>query len=174
MNRPSLKSVQQGAVMVVALILLMIISVIVIGGYLLSSSDLRSVGNVQFREEALASANRALEQVVSGSFLTALNTSVNSTVDINKDGVPDYSVTVNIPQCPVRAARVALDAPSGYETSDGGTSAGSYIVDWELTATVSDVSTGAAVLVRHGVRLPMQQSDYQTYVVPCGLSVFPS
>jgi hypothetical protein len=24
------------------------------------------------------------------------------------------------------------------------------------------------------VRLPMQQSDYQTYVVPCGLALFPS
>lgn len=165
---------QRGSVLIVALILLMIISVVVASAYLLSSSDLRSVGNVQFREEAIASANRALEQVVSGSFLTALNTSVNSTVDINKDGVPDYSVTVAIPQCPVRVARVAVDAPSGYETGGGGQSAGTYVVDWDLTATVADATTGASVVIHHGVRLPMGEADYQTYVVPCGLSLFAS
>lgn len=165
---------QRGAVMIVALIMLMIISVVVVSAYVLSTSDVRSVTNLQFRQEAIASANRSLEQVVSGSFLTALNTTVSSSVDINKDGTPDYSVTIAIPQCPLRVARVSQDAPSGYETGSGGTSAGTYIVDWELTATVADVATGASVVIHHGVRLPMQESDYQTYVVPCGLSLFAS
>jgi hypothetical protein len=160
--------------MIVALIMLMIISVVVVSAYVLSSSDLRSVANVQFREEAIASANRSLEQVVSGSFLTALNSTVSSSVDINKDGTPDYQVTVAIPQCPLRARRVSQDAPSGFETGGGGVTAGTYVVDWELTATVADTTTGASVVVHHGVRLPMNETDYQTYVVPCGLNLFTS
>jgi hypothetical protein len=47
-------------------------------------------------------------------------------------------------------------------------------VDWELTATVADTTTGASVVVHHGVRLPMNETDYQTYVVPCGLNLFTS
>ena len=50
-------------------------------------------------------------------------------------------------------------------------SAGSYVVDWELKATVSDTATGAAAVIRHGVRMPIGESDYQTYVVPCGLTL---
>lgn len=165
---------QRGAVMIVALIVLMIISVVVVSAYVLSSSDLRSVANVQFRDEAIASANRSLEQVVSGSFLTALNSTVSSAVDINKDGTPDYNVTVAIPQCPLRVRRVSQDAPSGFETGGGGVTAGTYVVDWELTATVADTATGASVVVHHGVRLPMNETDYQTYVVPCGLNLFTS
>jgi Tfp pilus assembly protein PilX len=172
MNRSFPSTRQRGAVLVVAMILLIMISVVVVGGYVLGSADTRAVTNVQFRDEALASANRALEQVVSGSFLAALNTTVDSTVDINKDGVPDYAATVAIPLCPLRVARVALDSPSGYETGGGGTSAGTYVVDWELTATVADATTGASVVVHHGVRLPMEEADYQAHVVPCGLSVF--
>jgi Tfp pilus assembly protein PilX len=165
---------QRGAVMIVALIVLMIISVVVVRAFVLTSSNLRSVGNVQFRAEAIASANRALEQVVSGSFLAALNSTTSSNVDLNKDGVTDYTVTVAIPQCPIRVARVAQDAPSGYETGGGGTAAGTYVVDWELKATVADATTGASAVIHHGVRLPMAETDYDTYVVPCGLTLYPS
>jgi hypothetical protein len=162
---------QRGAVMIVALIMIVIISVVVVSAFVLSSSNLRSVGNVQFRSEAIASANRSLEAIVSGSFLGALNTTASSTVDIDKNGVADYTVAVAIPQCPLRVKRVSIDSPSGYETGEDAQSAGTYVVDWELKATVSDTTTGAAAVIRHGVRMPMGETDYQTYVVPCGLTL---
>jgi hypothetical protein len=164
-------SSQRGAVMVVALIMIVIISVVAVSAYMLSTSNLRAVGNVQVRQEAIASANQALEAVVSGPFLTALNTTAGSTVDIDKDGNADYSVSVQIPQCPLRVRRVSLDAPSGFETGENAVSAGTYIVDWELRATVSDPNSGATAVIRHGLRLPMGEADYQMYVVPCGLTL---
>jgi hypothetical protein len=176
------RSSQRGAVMIVALIMIVIISVVVVSAFVLSSSNLRSVGNVQFRQEAIASANRSLETIVSGSFLGALNTSVSYDIDIDKNGTKDYTVTIDIakpgpgdpflPGCPVRVNQVSLDAPSGFELGEGGVSAGTYVADWELIARVDDAATGASTRIRHGVRLPMGEADYQKYVAPCGLALF--
>lgn len=171
MNRSATPGSQRGAVMVVALIMLVLISVVVVSNFTMSTSNLRSIGNVQFRAEAIAAANRSLESLVSGSFLTALDTVSESGVDVDKNGVADYKVAVAIPKCPLRVARVSLSPPSGYETGGEAVSAGSYVVDWELTATVSDTATGAAAIIRHGLRLPMEESDYLSYVKPCGLTL---
>lgn len=155
----------------IALILLVLITLVVSSAFKLSSSNLKSVANVQYRSEAVASANRAIEEVVSGSFLSALGTSIVKNIDIDKNGTTEYTATVAIPTCPIRVRRVSLEAPSGYEVGDGSSSlAGVYVADYELTSTVSDSSiTGAAVSVRQGVRVPVDQSDYDAYVSPCGL-----
>jgi Tfp pilus assembly protein PilX len=164
---------QRGAVIIIALIILVIISLVVASAFTLSTTNLKSVGNVQYRSEAVTAANSAIESIITGTFLTALNTTTNVDVDINKDGTNDYAVSVAIPTCPVRIARVSLDTPSGYETTGGvASSAGSYISDWELVATVSDAATGAQAVVREGVRVPIGESDYQTKVAAgCGLTL---
>lgn len=164
---------QRGAALIIALIVLVLISLAVVSAFNLSSSNLKSVANVQYRSEAVAGANRAIEEVVSGSFLAALGTTINKDIDIDKNGSFEYQAKVAIPSCPVRVRRVALEAPSGYELSDGtSTLAGVYVADYQLTSTVSDTSlTGASVSVVQGVRVPMQQSDYDTYVAPCGLTL---
>jgi len=163
---------QRGAALIIALVVIVLISLVVVSAYNLTSSNLKSVSNVQYRNEVVAAANRAIEQVVSGSFLNALNTNSTSAVDIDKDGTSEYSVTVAIPQCPMRVRRVALDAPSGYEVGGETTmSAGTYVSDFELAAEVKDTHTGAAVVVRQGIRVPMGEADYQLYVAPCGLTL---
>lgn len=174
MNRRTRSNRANGSVLVLALILLAIVSVVILSAFQKASSNLRSVGNIQARSEAMAAANRAFEQVISGSFLSALNTSVSISVDINNDGTPDYTVTVAIPKCPMKVAKVAQDAPSGYENMGGGQSAGTYAVDWELIGTVADTSSGASVTVHEGVRVPMDEADFQMYIVPCGLTVYSS
>jgi hypothetical protein len=156
----------------IALILIVLISLVVASAFNLSSSNLKSVANVQYRSEAVASANRAIEQVVSGSFLTALGTSVTQNIDIDKNGTAEYTATVTIPSCPLRVRRVAQDSPSGYETPLGTEVAGTYIADYQLTSAVSDTSiTGASVTAVQGVRVPLEQADYEVYVVPCGLTL---
>lgn len=163
---------QRGAVLIVALIMIVLISLVVVSAFNLSTSNLKAVGNVQYRAEAVTAANSAIETVLTGTFLTALNTTTTINVDLDKDGTNEYVVSVKIPLCPVRAARVSLDSPSGYETTGGvASAAGTYITDWDLEATVSDTATGAKAVVLEGVRLPMGEADYQSRVATCGLTL---
>jgi hypothetical protein len=173
----NLPSPQRGAVLIIALIMIVLISLVVVGAFNLSTGNLKAVGNVQYRSESVTAANSAIESVISGTFLGALDTTTVVNVDLDKDGTNEYQVSVAIPRCPVRVARVSLDSPSGYETTGGvASAAGTYITDWELVATVSDVATGASAVVREGVRLPMGESDYQSNVAgaPCGLTLITS
>ena len=62
---------QSGATLIVGLIMLVLITVIVLSAFTFSSSNLKSVGNMQIREEALAAANLATEQVIASPFTDA-------------------------------------------------------------------------------------------------------
>jgi hypothetical protein len=166
---------QQGVVLIIALIMLVIISLVVATAFTLGSSNLKSVGNVQARSEAVAAANSAIETVITGSFLGALNSTTNVAIDMNKDGVAEYNVAVAIPLCPGRVTLVAHSTPSGFETTFGASSAaGDYMTEWELTATVTDAVTGAQAVVREGIRLPIGETQYQSKVTTCGLTVIGS
>lgn len=164
------RSGQGGAALIIALIVITLVSLVVVGAFNLSSSNLKSVANTQFRSEGISAANMAIEKVVSGSFLTILNSTRDVEFDLDNNGASDYKAKVYVPQCPTRVRRLRTDAPSGYETSDGTPIlAGEYTADYELRAVVSatevDTSgTGVQVSVREGVRVPMSESDYQTYV----------
>lgn len=166
------RSRQSGATLVIALIILVLISLAVVSAFNLTSSNLRSVTNVQYRNEAIASANAGIEEVVGGSFLTALGSTNTKHIDVDKDGKSDYDVTVTIPSCPLRVRRVSVDAPSGYELGDGTSSlGGTYVADYELRATVTDTNTSASVAVREGVRVPLTETQYNSYVASCGLTL---
>jgi Tfp pilus assembly protein PilX len=169
---PRARARQRGAVLVIALILLVIISLMVASAFTLSTSNLKSVGNLQYRSESVTAANSAIESVITNSFLGALDSTTSVNVDLNKDTVNDYTVSVVIPRCPVRVAQVSHDSGSGYETTDGEASAaGTYVTDWELVARVVDAATGARATVREGVRIPVGESDFQAKVKPCGLKL---
>lgn len=168
-RRPALPR-QRGAALIIALIVITLVSLVVVGAFNLSSSNLKGVANTQFRSEGISAANLAVEQVVSGSFLTILNSTREVEFDLDANGTSDYRAKVYVPQCPLRVRRLRLDAPSGYETSDGTPIlAGEYTADYELRSVVSasevDTSgTGVSVTIRQGVRVPMSETDYQTYV----------
>jgi hypothetical protein len=155
---------QRGVALIIALIAIVLISLAVVSAFNMSSSNLKSVTNVQYRSEAITVANAAIESVVSGSFLGALNTNTDKTVDLDKDGTNDYTATVAIPQCPLRVKRVTLESPTGYEVDPTTTLSGTYVADYELRSAVSDAVTGAKVTVRQGVRVPLTETDYQSYV----------
>jgi len=170
--RSGRRAAQQGAVLMITLILLLIISVVVVAAFTMSGSNLKSVGNVQSRSESVSAANSAIETIVTGGFMAALNSNTTVSVDMNKDGTADYSVSVAIPLCPVGIKQMSADAISSYEVTGGEASAGgTYVTDWELKATVSDVVSGASVVVREGVRIPLGESDYQTKIKSCGLDI---
>lgn len=149
---------QRGATLIIGLIMLVLITLIVVNAFTLSSSNLKSVGNMQAREEAVAAANLAIEQVISTEFWDPL-TAQEINVDINKDGINDYLVQVEIPAC-IRAliASTAGGTQIGFNTG-GGAAGTTWNTEWDINASVTDTASGASVRVRQGVRVRLDDSD---------------
>lgn len=142
------RSRQRGATLIMALIMIVLLTLIVTSAFNLSTSNLKSVGNMQARDESIAAANQALEQVVSSNFYNA-TTAQTFNVDIDKDGTNDYAVTVDTPTC----ARTII-GEEGAPSDDGlPTSSGYWYTDWDLKATVTDTVSGGSVVVKQGVRV---------------------
>jgi Tfp pilus assembly protein PilX len=158
---PAGERAQRGATLIIGLIMLVLITLIVVNAFTLSSTNLKSVGNMQVRDEAIAAANRAVELVLSSAFTNApVAQSIN--VDINNDGTNDYVVVVAAPTC-IRALAAASTAPSDGES---GMSTGStWNTDWDIDATVTDAASGASVRVRQGVRVLLSDTQ-KTAVCP--------
>lgn len=142
---------QRGATLIIGLIMIVLITLVVLSAFTLSSSNLKSVGNMQVREEAVAAANQAVEQLLSTSFTGALTT-LTYNIDINKDGTNDYLVTVSPPLCG-RTSKVSVPAPSDVELGPNMSSGTTWNTDWDIKATVTDAASGAHVVVNQGVRV---------------------
>ena len=59
---------EAGATLVVSLIMLTLITLMIMAALAIGSANFRTVTNMQFRDEAIAAANRAIDQVVSSPF----------------------------------------------------------------------------------------------------------
>lgn len=140
---------QRGATLVMGLIMLTVITLMVISAFTLSSTNLKSVGNMQFRNDAIAAANKAIEQVV-GSAFTTTKTIQEINVDLNNDGAVDYVVTIGIPVC-VRASVGGGPVKSSI-TLPNMSSTGFWNTVWDIEATVTDVVSRASVKVHTAVR----------------------
>ncbi|MCY1281356.1 hypothetical protein D9M71_569250 [compost metagenome] len=148
MNNIKFKGGEQGAALVVGLIMLLLLTMLVSSAFTMSSVNLKSVGNMQVREEALAAANTAIELVVSTDF-TASPKQTRSNVDIDNDGTVDYVVEIATPEC-IQASLAQVVAPSSENLS---MSSNTWNTVWSLDARVSDEKTSGAVQVRSGVRV---------------------
>jgi len=141
---------QRGATLAVGLIMLTLITLMVTTAFTLSSSNLKAVGNMQFRNEATAAANKAIEQVISSNFTAATASEVIS-VDMNNDGTGDYTVTVSKPTC-IRAAKAGKAILSSLSLGADMSAASNWNTVWNIEATVTDATTGAKVRTHAGVR----------------------
>lgn len=151
---------QRGATLIIGLIMLVLITLIVVSAFTMSSSNLKSVGNMQAREESIAAASQAIETLISTGSTAFYNTTsaVTYTVDINKDGTPDYSVVVAPPLC-VGSRQASQAAPSDVELPAALQSGADWNTDWDIDATVTDLKgSGATVRVRQGVRVRLTQA----------------
>lgn len=157
---PRIAHAQKGATLVVALIMLAIITLVVIGGFTLSNSNLKAVGNMQMREEALAAGNRAIE-VVLGSAFTSPAAAQTINVDINADGNAEFEVAVE-PFC-TRAIVASNPPPSSIGLTMGGGAGKTWHTDWDIRAIVNDTATGAQVEAHQGVRVLLSDADKVTY-----------
>jgi hypothetical protein len=150
---------QRGATLFVGLIMLVLITLMVVTALNLSSSNAKAVGNMQFREEAIAAANAAIDIRVASTFNAKQTTATTEPIDIDGNGTTDYTVTVSPPVCtkalleqePERSSESLL-LPTGFGTR--------YIVDFDVAATVNDsASTGARIVLHSGVRTQLTASE---------------
>ena len=161
---------QRGITLVVGLIMLIVLTLLVVSAVRFSSTNLRIAGNMQVQTEAAAAAQQGIEKILSADF-TAAPVAANIDIDLNNDGIKDFTAVIPTPVCnntqPLTGAdgnpNVAEDQPlfsSGSSENSGiidskGNSAGgtAYILKqkWDVQARVTDTKSGAELTQHQGV-----------------------
>jgi len=156
---------QRGSTLLVALVMLVLLTLIAVSAINSTTSSIEMVGNAQFREEAIAAAELAVEKVIStGDFKTTAPAPQN--IDINQDGTTDYTVTFEPKPSCISVKPVVIGdfgVPSVCASSIG---AVCFWTGWDITAVVNDVKTGASVILHHGVKT---LAGVNVAVTQCGI-----
>lgn len=142
---------QRGATLIVGLIMLVLITLMMVTAFMQSSGNLKSVGNMQYRDEATAAANAAIEEVIS----TAANF---VTPAANTITVGDYSVSVAVPQClyqiPIVVNSSGDQNPGIYIEGVVASGASGFLETyWDIAATVTDTMSGTSVETHQGIKI---------------------
>lgn len=153
---------QEGVVLIVGLIMLVLITLLVTTAFTLGTTSLKAVGNMQFRNESIAAANKAVEQVVGtyfGPTMTTIPPAQTITFDINNDGATDYWVRVSPPSCvQVKPATAGPATPCDPLLPFTCLSA-NYSTMWDIDTQVTDAVSGASIRIHQGVRKEMTQTQ---------------
>jgi len=151
---------QRGVITIfISMIMLLLITLLITTAFTLSTTNLRAVGNVQVRDEAIAAAQKVIEEIIlEDAALPAFQTARPPVgVDVNRDGVDEYSVVVDAPIC-VRATRANTLTTSSV-TLPGFSAGDAWNTVWEISAVATDATTGASVNVVQGVRYLMTEVE---------------
>ncbi|TAK52942.1 MAG: hypothetical protein EPO25_12405 [Gammaproteobacteria bacterium] len=150
---------QGGTALVVGMIMLVLITLMLMTALNLGTTNFRAMSNMQFRAEATAAANKAIEQVI-GSPFTDAPAAEEVLVDLDNNGATDYSVQIAQPQCVFAAQAFGAD-PSSLSLPPSMSVASTWSTVWDIDATVNgaDNAGGAAVRVRTGVRVLLTEVE---------------
>ena len=150
---------QGGTALVIGMIMLVLITLMLITALNLGTTNFRAMTNMQFRSEAIAAANEAIQQVISSPF-TAAPAAESVNVDIDNDAVTDYVVQVAVPQCVYAGQAFGAD-PSSLSLPPTMSASSTWNTVWDLDASVAgaDNAGGAVVRVRSGVRVLLSQAE---------------
>jgi hypothetical protein len=163
MISPRASASQRGvATIFIAMVLLILITLMVVTAFSLSTMNLKAVGNVQTRNEAIAAADKSLELAISQTFWNP-PIARDYEIDIDRDSIADYQVNVSVPTC-LRASEANISTASSV-TLPGFSAVSAWNTIWELEAVATNEALGTRVRVRHGVRVLMNEADKELY---CG------
>lgn len=185
MRHPASRHAQSGVTLVIGLIMLVLITLVITTAFSLSTTNLRSVGNIQIREEALAAANIAIEMEVGNPtpFTSSPTDVIAREIDINDDSIPDYFVDIlgedknkngaldagedadgdgvldHGPTC-VRASQAIHESLSSVTLPAAMSSTPYWNTIWDFDATVTDAhNSGVAMRVRQGIRVLLSEAQ---------------
>ena len=138
---------QRGATLLVSLIMLVVLTLFAVSGFNLSSVNLKITGNFQEQKLMEATAQQAIEQVISTPTAFSL-TPVTQQICVNGAApgcTGGYVVDISAPVCNYTATAKGYTKQIGQLTPED--------TDWELRATVSNAITGAGAAVTQGLRV---------------------
>ena len=146
MNPPFTREVQRqcGVSLLLSLIMLVVLTLLVVSAVRMSNSNLKTVGNMQFKNEAVAAAQQAIEQQVMGD-VSNFYTPVDQPISVN-----GYTGTIFAPVC------LKIVLVSGY-SADFAASAPKDTY-WDIKAVVTDTRTGASATLHQGVKVRMDST----------------
>lgn len=130
--------------MLLSLVMLVVLTLLVISAVRMTNSNLKTVGNMQAKNEAVATAQQAIEKLVMGD-VNNFYTLVDQPISTN-----GYTGTVSAPVC------LKMVAVSGYSV-DFAASAPKDTY-WDVKAVVTETRTGASATVHQGVRVRMDST----------------
>lgn len=142
---------QRGITMAISLILLTLVTILIVTAMYLSTANLKSVANMEFRDQAVSAANAQIEALVSSNFSTAQITLEDQAVDVDEDGITDALVDVEA-EC-IQATIAATAPQSSLSLPVSLSKSPTWNVTYDIRATADDPATGASVTVRSGVRV---------------------
>ena len=177
---------QKGLTLLVAMIMLMMITVTTIATFNISRTGIQIVGNMQFNNEALDSANSAIQEAISTTrltdspssiFLNPCNGNANTRCfDLNNDGINDYTVAFNPEPFCVQANPIPNTALDPAEPGDflclsgstqetigieGATTNNSLCANsiWQINAVATDNTSNTNISVIQGASIRAKTSD---------------
>lgn len=164
--RPHVKYAQGGATLITALVMLVVLTLLVLSAINSSTTNLQIAGNMQIQEEVLAAAQQGTEQILSSNF-TVNPVSATIPIDINNDGVSDYTANIAAPTCsgdtpltnntpnlPAQCLSSGVSQNTGIIFSSGVVLAGTSWCDaqqWDVDTQVSDTRTGSGEIIHQGI-----------------------
>ena len=135
---------QLGSSLLLSLVMLVVITLLVVSAVRMSNSNLKTVGNMQSKNEAVAAAQQAIEQQVMAN-VSNFYTPVDQPISIN-----GYTGTVSAPVCikkvPVSGYSVDFSASVPNDTY------------WDIKAVVTNSRTGASATVHQGARVRLDST----------------
>lgn len=141
---------QRGATLLVSLIMLVALTLLVVSAIRMGNMNLKTVGNMQAKNEATAAAQQAIETIMGNLNNFYTPTAQTIRIDINNDGVVDYTVNTSAPVC------LKMVAAEGYSV-DFAESAPKDTY-WDIKAVATDSRTGVAVTLHQGAKVRMDST----------------
>jgi Tfp pilus assembly protein PilX len=175
---------QDGATLVIALIMLVVITLLAVSSLSTTNMNLKVVGNMQSRGEALHATQQAIETVIStpqfianpaNALLNPCGTSNTLCTDLNGDGTPEYTTRLNpAPSCvsvkAIKASELNLSNAEDLGCSAGqaqqfgvaGAPSGESLcanTAWDITAETNATVSRTRVTVTQGVVVRINADD---------------
>lgn len=180
----TLRRRQTGATLFVALIMLLVLMLFVTSSLNTSTTNLKVVGNMQSRTEALSTSQEVIETVLStplfiadpaNAVLNACGAANTVCTDVTGDGRPEYTTTLApAPSCvtvrPIKNSELVLTNTEDLGCSAGQQQqfgvAGAVTGDslcantvWEISATTVGNASDVSVTVTQGVGVRISVDD---------------
>lgn len=158
---------QRGMVLILSLIMLVVLTVIAVYAIRISTVNLRTMGNAQSRTEALSTAQRTIDLVLSSNFTDNIaGTAQTLTVS---EGGKNYSVVVARPclvrTVPVKNADLNIAVPDDLKCLDTLSNPYSACADtiWQIQVTSSSGWFGANASIIQGAGVRMDNGTVTVY-----------